>query len=107
MCLTGNGDVPHLECIPSSGMGMCLTGNGDVPHRECISSPGMRICLTGNAHSLYRVLLLNIYSKTTNQIKECQVLKRSLSKKHNFENSPGLCIMIPKRLWKAKFTTIR
>ena len=52
--LTGNGDVPHRECISSPGMGMCLTGNGDVPHRESTSSPGMHI-LTGNAHSLYRV----------------------------------------------------
>ena len=69
MCLTGNEDVPHQECISSlgmemcltgnahphwewrcvsPGMAMCLTGNGDVPHREWTSSPGMEMCLIGN-----------------------------------------------------------
>ena len=35
MCLTGNGN------------GNGLTGNGDVPHRECVSLPGMHIVYTG------------------------------------------------------------
>ena len=55
--LTGNAD-PHWEWgCTSPGMGMCLTGNGDVPHGECVSSPGMHI-ITRNAHSLQRVKMV-------------------------------------------------
>ena len=41
--LTKNGDVPHLECTSTLGMGMCLTGNAH-PHQECgCASTGMHI----------------------------------------------------------------
>ena len=51
-----------------------LTGNGDVPHWECISSPGMHIVYTGS--SLFLEKAFNLSRQQPFPFKKCHLMSR-------------------------------
>ena len=69
MCLTWNAH-PYREWLCHSPGMHILTGNGDVPHRECIFSPRMHIVYTGWATMPWRRCAMKFQKQYSEKLEE-------------------------------------